>query len=64
MDYIDNDDYWAKQWHLEALSEEHYIEQQRIEKQNASGVDMPFLGRYCAPIDFTDCITVSEEVPF
>ena len=64
MDYIDNDDYWARQWQLEAESEYHFAEQQRIELQNAAGVDMPFLGGYCTPIDFVDCIFESTEVPF
>lgn len=64
MDYIDNDDYWAKQWQLEAEAEDYEVEKQRIELQNASGVDMPYLGPYGAYFDFVDCKSQITEVPF
>ena len=64
MDYIDNDDYWARQWQLEAESDAYFIEQQRIELQYAAGVDMPNLGNIHACFDFVDCIFESTEVPF
>ena len=63
MTYI-HDDYWSRQWQLEAEAEDWDIEQQRIELQNASGVDMPNLGQYLACFDFADCISFPEEVPF
>lgn len=64
MNYIDYDDYWARQWQLEAEAEDWEIQQQNIELQNATGVDMPRLGGYLAWIDFVDCISFPEEVPF
>jgi len=63
MNYIDNDDYWARQWQLEAESEAHFIEQQRIEDQNAAGIDLPFLGPFF-PQEFSNCVSFTEEVPF
>jgi len=64
MDYIDNDDYWARQWQLEAEAEEYEAEKQRIDLQNANGVDMPFLGAYITYLDFVDCKYQITEVPF
>lgn len=64
MTYIDNDDYWARQWQLEAEAEEYEIEKQRIELQNAAGVDMPNLGNFHACFDFVNCIFESTEIPF
>ena len=64
MTYIDNDDYWAREWQLEAESEAHFVEKQRIELQNASGVDMPYIGEYCNYFDFKDCKYETTEVPF
>jgi len=65
MTYI-HDDYWSRQWQLEAESEAHFIEKQRLELQNAAGVDMPRLDCYCYYSDFADCITKAPEteVPF
>jgi len=59
-----HEDYWARQWQLEAEAEEYEIEKQRIELQNAAGVDMPNLGHYFKQFDFVDCIIESTEVPF
>ena len=59
-----HDDYWARQWQLEAEAEEYEIEKQRIELQNAAGVDMPNLGPYYANFDFVDCKVLEEFVPF
>ena len=64
MTYIDNDDYWARQWQLEAEAEDYEVEKQRIELQNAAGVDMPRLGAYLSYFDFVDCKFESTEVPF
>lgn len=63
MTYI-HDDYWSAQWQVEAESEAYFIEKQRIEMQNASGVDMPNLGRYIDWIDFSGCISFPEVEPF
>ena len=59
-----HDDYWTRQWQLEAEAEEYEIEKQRIELQNAAGVDMPRLDCYCAYFDFKDCKIENEFVPF
>jgi len=66
MTYIDNDDYWSRQWQLEAESEAYFIEQQRLELQNSAGVDMPRLDHYNTYFDFDQCITRAPEteVPF
>jgi hypothetical protein len=63
MTYI-HDDYWSAEWRQEAEYEYDFAEQQRIELQNASGVDMPNLGRYRDWIDFSGCISFPEVVPF
>ena len=63
MSYI-HDDYWSAQWAAEAAAEEYEIEKQRIELQNAAGVDMPNLGPYYAVFDFVDCKVLEEFVPF
>jgi hypothetical protein len=63
MTYI-HDDYWSAEWRQEAEYEYDFAEQQRVEMQNASGVDMPNLGRYRDWIDFSGCISFPEEVPF
>ena len=63
MSYI-HDDYWARQWQLEAEAEDYEVEKQRIELQNAAGVDMPRLGAYLSYFDFADCKFESTEVPF
>lgn len=64
VNYI-HDDYWSAQWQLEAEAEEYEIEKQRIELQNAAGVDMPHLGVFCAYFDFKDCnLETTVEVPF
>ncbi len=53
-----------EQQHPEAEYEYDFAEQQRIELQNASGVDMPNLGCYRDWIDFSGCISFPEVVPF
>lgn len=63
MTYI-HDDYWSAQWQLEALSEASFVEKQRIELQNASGVDMPNLGCHKYWTDFSGCISFPEVGPF
>lgn len=59
-----HDDYWSRQWQLEAEAEDYEVEKQRIELQNAAGVDMPRLGAYISYLDFADCKVLEEFVPF
>lgn len=67
-----NYDTWERNPHYHGPEQQHpyeaeeydFAEKQRIELQNASGVDMPNLGRYRDWIDFSGCISFPEEVPF
>jgi len=63
MTYI-HDDYWTAQWQVEAEAEAHFAEKQRVELQNASGVDMPNLGCHKYWTDFSNCTSFPDEVPF
>ena len=67
-------DYYADENQREAEAEAHFAEQERLDLQNSSGVDMPNLvsvtSWFTWKYQFEDhceangCLTLIEEVPF
>ena len=67
-------DYYADQNQREAEAEDHFAEQERLDLQNSSGVDMvslsPVTSWFTFNYEFKDhceangCLTLIEEVPF